>query len=87
LGAKDRFGLDGRNQTGANAMRTAKAKASETMTDLGLLGSVIIVGSWVAKRFYGIEIPAEIQLHAGILIMVFGGSSARVLRHKWRYGK
>jgi hypothetical protein len=68
-------------------MRTAKVKASETMTDLGLLGSGIMVGSWVADEFFGVSIPAEIQLNAGILLMVLGGAIARVLRHKWRYGK
>ena len=68
-------------------MRTAKAKASETMTDLGLLGSAIMVGSWVAKQFFGVEIPAEIQFNAGVLLMVLGGAVARVIRHRWRYGK
>lgn len=67
--------------------RTGKVKAAESFADLGILGSAIMVGSWILSEFAGIEVPAEIQLNAGLLLMVVGGALARLLRHKWRYGK
>jgi len=68
-------------------MRTAKTKGVETVKDLGIIGSAIIVCSWIAKQFFSVEIPAEIQIHAGVLLMVLGGSIARVIRARLRYGK
>lgn len=67
--------------------RSGSTKAAESFADLGILGSVVIVGSWVAKAFFSTEIPQEVQLNAGILLMVFGGALARLVRHRWRYGK
>jgi len=67
--------------------RSGKLKAAESFADLGILGSLVIVGSWLSKTFFATEIPQEVQLNAGVLLMVFGGSLARLVRHKWRYGK
>lgn len=67
--------------------RSGKAKAAESFADLGLLGSAIIVFSWVSENFFNVTVPPDVQFNAGILIMVFGGAVARLVRHKWRYGK
>ena len=67
--------------------RSGKVKAVESFADLVILGSAIMVVSWVLSKFAGIEVPTEIQLNAGLLLMVVGGALARLVRHRWRYGK
>lgn len=67
--------------------RTGRIKAAESFADLGILGSGIMVGSWVLSEFCGVDVPAEIQLNAGLLLMVVGGALARLVRHWWRYGR
>ena len=67
--------------------RSGKAKAAESFKDLGLIGSMVIVGAYVSKQFFDLEIPLDVQFHAGILMMVFGGSLARWARSLMRYGK
>jgi hypothetical protein len=68
-------------------MRTAKAKGAETMADLGVIGALVSVGSWALERFASVSVPADVQLNAGVLLMVVGGTVARVIRARWRYGK
>lgn len=67
--------------------RTGKAKTAETLTDMGLLGSAIIVGAWALREFGGVEVPADVQLNGGVLLMVAGGALARLWRHWRRYGR
>lgn len=67
--------------------RPARRKAYETMTDLGTLGSVIIVLAWVLRTFGGIEMPADVQLNLGVVLMVAGAGLSRWWRHRRLYGR
>ena len=57
------------------------------MTDLGTLGSVIIVGAWALRTFCGIEMPADVQLNLGVALLVAGAGVSRWWRHRRLYGR
>lgn len=67
--------------------RTGGRKAFETTADLGLLGSSIIVGAWILRSFFAIEMPADVQLNLGIVLMVCGAGVSRLWRHRRLYGR